>query len=252
MERPRTRSTWVGSRAKRAIDVTLTTVVLPVAIPLMVLAAGACALAFRGNPVFTQERSGRHGKKFPVFKLRSLPVDFPAQVAKHGLEEVELSRFSRMIRASHADELPQLLNVLRGEMSLVGPRPMIDEVLAHLPADLRAARQRVLPGITGVWQVSSMGGQALHECPDLDVMYAEHGSLALDVKYMYWTVARNAAGQSRQPEALRSALRGRAECSCVGCRPVHLVPEHPEPMSEMADELLAVPVGAGIGSRQAG
>lgn len=223
----RQRAPWVNSRTKRAIDLTLTALALPVALPLAGVAAGASALAFRTSPIFRQERRGLDGTTFTVFKLRSLPTDFPSQMGRHHLDHSDLPLFSRVLRASHADELPQLLNVLRGEMSLVGPRPMIDEVLSHLPADLRAARQRVLPGMTGPWQVSTMGGRALHECPDLDVMYVEHASLLHDVRYLFWTVARKSSPTERHPEALRRSLRRVDECVCVGCRPFHLVPENP-------------------------
>ena len=251
----KSRTPWVQSRRKRTIDVTLTWLAMPVAMPLAGAAAIGSALAFRSNPFFKQERRGRHGEKFFMYKVRSLPSDFPALVGKHGLDQVRLPFFSRVIRASHADELPQLINVLRGEMSLVGPRPMIEEVLAHVPADLRAAREKALPGMTGVWQVSSMGGQPLHRCPDLDVMYVEHGSLALDIRYMYWTVARRAARSSRAPHALREQLRRYNHCSCVGCRPVHPVPEPVIPTTKMVDGRLVEvenDVAPSVGSQQVG
>ena len=245
----RQRTPWVTSRSKRAIDVTLTALSLPVAVPLAGVAAGASALAFRTNPIFKQERRGLDGSTFTVYKLRSLPLDFPSQVGRQDVDLKQMPLFSRIIRASHADELPQLFNVLRGEMSLVGPRPMIDEVLAHVPPDLRAARERVLPGMTGPWQVSTMGGRALHECPDLDVMYVEHGSFGHDVRYLMWTVARKAAPAQRNPESMRLSLRRAQECSCVGCRPFHLVPDRPVVTAGAAD-----PVGADLamaGSQQA-
>lgn len=193
---------WTLSSRKRAFDVVAVLMIAPLALLAILVAAVASAIVFRAQPFFVQQRRGLHGTTLRVVKIRSLPADFDSSVGKHHLDRSELPRFSKVLRASHVDELPQLWNVLRGEMSVVGPRPMIDEVLDRLPADVVAARLGARPGMTGIWQVSTMGDEPLELCPQLDAWYVTDATVAIDVQVMIWTVATALWRAARTPEAL--------------------------------------------------
>jgi lipopolysaccharide/colanic/teichoic acid biosynthesis glycosyltransferase len=181
-------SPWCSSRGKRTIDVALVVISLPVTIPICAILAGVSALRFRCSPVFRQVRRGIDEQPFSVFKIRSLPASFPDRLGKHELAEQQFGRWSRFLRQSHLDELPQILNVLGGSMSLVGPRPMIDAVVERLETHDRDARAAVRPGLTGLWQISTAGIEALHDCPDLDNHYVANATAKTDLQIMLFTL----------------------------------------------------------------
>jgi sugar transferase EpsL len=225
------RTDWtMPNGSKRFFDVVVSLFLLPVVVPLIIIVSASSMIAFRTNPIFRQNRVGLYEESFFVYKIRSLPCHFPTEIGKRGLSDFELPRYSRLLRATHFDELPQLINVLRGQMSLVGPRPMIQDVLSRLDEHERSARAGVLPGVTGTWQVSSAGHRPLHECSDLDVMYATHAKLRHDVAYLYWTVIPGAGRKRRDPQSLRRHLAVPHGCICAVCwsfsiehRPVRLI-----------------------------
>ena len=161
-------SRWSRGYFKRLFDFAVAAAALPLAVPLIAGVALVSAVRFGGNPFFVQERVGRNNKTFRVTKIRSLPKSFP-RVGRHQFDHDSVCRWGKFLRDTHIDELPQLFNVLNGSMSMVGPRPMISEVLDELPREERRARSLVRPGLTGVWQVSTAGGRPLQECPELDV-----------------------------------------------------------------------------------
>ena len=162
---------------KRALDVLGATLLLLLAAPLLALAALAVLLAL-GRPVlFRQERAGRGGQAFDVLKLRSMR-DGP------GDDAARLTRFGRALRASALDELPQLWNVLRGEMSLVGPRPVVAAELAEYYGSAAEQYMSVRPGITGLWQVSGRSNTSYAQRVALDVAYASQPSLWTDIKIL--------------------------------------------------------------------
>ncbi|MHB8671422.1 MAG: sugar transferase, partial [Acidimicrobiales bacterium] len=183
---------------KRALDVLVATAVLLVFAPLMVLTAIAVKL-FDGGPVlFRQDRVGRDGEIFPMLKFRSMVVGAESMVlslrgrnAANGLlfkvhDDPRVTAVGRVIRRWSIDELPQLFNVLRGEMSLVGPRP-----LPVRPEDFEAPdhhRHTVRPGITGYWQVAPRGGLAYREMIQLDLAYIEGWSLLRDLRVLVRTL----------------------------------------------------------------
>ena len=111
----------------------------------MLVVALGCAIALRAQPVFVQDRIGRNGSTFRFVKLRTLSPDVPPYVDKHQLDQARIPRFCRLVRRLHLDELPQLLLVVRGRMSLVGPRPEMAHLHSLLPADLAAERTSVRP-----------------------------------------------------------------------------------------------------------
>jgi len=114
--------------------------------------------------------------------------------------------WSNFLRKSHLDELPQVLNIIAGSMSIVGPRPMIDEVVDTLEPDDRITRSMVKPGLTGPWQTSTMGGQSMHDHPELDNQYVEKASLASDIRIVLITGATVFGKKPLEPTRLEQRL----------------------------------------------
>lgn len=172
---------------KRAFDLMLLVLTAPLWLPLLGLTALALGL-FQGRPVFfVQERIGRGGRPFRIFKFRTMTDRRGADGEL--LDDAErLTSVGRFVRKTSLDELPQLWNVLRGEMSLVGPRPLLPEYLPLYPAH-HARRHEVRPGITGLAQISGRNLLGWDERLDLDVTYVERQSLALDLTILARTVA---------------------------------------------------------------
>lgn len=181
--------------AKRTFDLTVAVLVLVVSAPLMAVAALAVKLTSPGPVLFRQERIGWRGRRFRIFKLRSMHVDGDARLRAAGAElppgpviklrrDPRVTTAGRVLRKLSLDELPQLLNVVRGEMSLVGPRPeQASEVVLWTPDQFD--RLRVRPGLTGMWQIS--GRSDVREAKDrLDLYYVDNWSIWRDV----WIMAR--------------------------------------------------------------
>jgi exopolysaccharide biosynthesis polyprenyl glycosylphosphotransferase len=186
--------------AKRALDVVGSATALVLLSPLLLLIALLIKLEDRGPVVFPQVRVGRHGREFRMFKFRSMRPDAEARLKEllaknqhqHGVtfkikDDPRITRVGRWLRKFSFDELPQFYNVLRGDMSLVGPRPPVPrEVALYSLADRR--RLAVKPGITCIWQIS---GRAEIDFPgqvQLDVQYIESRSLAKDIKILCKTI----------------------------------------------------------------
>lgn len=187
---------WRAS-AKRAFDLTGSLVVGLIAIPLLLAAAMAVKLCSRGPILFRQQRVGRAGIAFEILKFRTMVVGSdvaprPGNEADGPLFKAErdprCTRVGRVLRALSIDELPQLWNVLKGEMSLVGPRPALPCEVAAWPAQLHQ-RLRVKPGITGMWQVSGSGRwSSFEEYERLDLYYVDNWSLWTDLAIVARTV----------------------------------------------------------------
>jgi lipopolysaccharide/colanic/teichoic acid biosynthesis glycosyltransferase len=170
---------------KRLLDLTLTVIALACLWPLIV----AVALLVRwrlGSPViFAQPRAGRRGNPFVLFKFRSMTDAVDA--AGHPLPDAQrLTRLGRCLRGLSLDELPQLVNVVRGEMSLVGPRPLYVEYLQHY-TPFQARRHDVAPGITGWAQIRGRNAISWEEKFQYDVWYVDHCSLWLDLRILWGT-----------------------------------------------------------------
>jgi lipopolysaccharide/colanic/teichoic acid biosynthesis glycosyltransferase len=176
--------------AKRMFDVVGAGVLLVVATPVIALSALVSIAAFRAGPFFAQDRVGLGGRVFRLVKVRTLEPSTPAALPKAELEPHRPGSACRFLRAHHLDELPQLVNVLSGSMSLVGPRPEMVALHERLPGDLARLRTTVRPGITGLWQISRAVEGMIEEHPEYDRHYVAHRTIRLDL----WILWRTAAG----------------------------------------------------------
>jgi sugar transferase EpsL len=171
---------------KRAIDIVIALTIVLVLFPLILVLMVAVRLAL-GSPVFfRQERPGRNGKLFKMIKFRTmrLAVDQSGTLLP---DADRLTRFGRWLRSTSLDELPELWNVLGGDMSLVGPRPLLVEYLP-LYSKTQARRHEVRPGLTGLAQVSGRNALTWDEKFDLDIWYVDHQTLWLDTKIILKTI----------------------------------------------------------------
>jgi lipopolysaccharide/colanic/teichoic acid biosynthesis glycosyltransferase len=175
---------------KRALDVLGATVGLTLSAPLLAASAVAVRLEDRGPVFFRQERVGQDGRLFEVLKLRTMVVDAHTQGAGYAVDKGDsrITRVGSLLRKTSLDELPQLWNVLRGEMSLVGPRPTLAYQVERY-TDRQRRRLEVRPGLTGWAQVNGRASLAWPERIELDVWYVEHRSLALDLRILLRTVS---------------------------------------------------------------
>lgn len=199
---------------KRAVDITVSAMGLVVAGPLMAIAALA-GLVTEGRPVlYRQERVGRNGRNFMMLKLRTMVPDAEAMLP-HLQERNErdgplfkvsddprITRVGRVLRDTSVDELPQLWNVLTGQMSLVGPRPALPSEVEHFD-EAHLGRHLVRPGITGLWQVRDESERSFSAYRELDLWYVSQWTLSLDLRIIVATTGRVLRGMAR-------ATKGRA------------------------------------------
>jgi lipopolysaccharide/colanic/teichoic acid biosynthesis glycosyltransferase len=182
--------------AKRGLDLVLASAGLVIGGPVMAAAMVAIRLETPGHPIYRQRRVGKDGQPFDLYKLRTMV---------HGAEHVgagmavnegdpRITRIGALLRRFSLDELPNLLNVLRGEMSIVGPRPTIP-VQVEQYTERQRGRLRVKPGITGWAQVHGRASLPWSERIELDLWYVEHRSLALDLRILARTARLVFAGQ---------------------------------------------------------
>lgn len=185
-------SPWLGSRTKRAIDVVASGAALLVAAPVLLVAMVAIVVTSRGGPFFRQTRAGRFGDPFMVVKLRTMRRVSPGVGAAPSDAE-RLTGVGRVLRRSSLDELPQLWNVLKGEMSLVGPRPLHLRYVERY-GERQRRRLDARPGLTGWAQVRGRNAITWQQKFELDVDYVESASLALDARIIALTVRTVVAG----------------------------------------------------------
>ncbi|MGE0878458.1 MAG: sugar transferase [Acidimicrobiia bacterium] len=173
---------------RRCVEASVALVLLVVTAPLMLVTAMAVRL-FLGRPViFKQRRPGLHGRPFTILKFRTM-LDASDRDGNPLPDEMRLTRFGQFLRSSSLDELPELVNVLRGDMSFVGPRPLMMSYLA-LYSPEQARRHDVRPGITGLAQVSGRNAVDWEHRFELDVYYVDHRSVGMDLKILLRTVAK--------------------------------------------------------------
>jgi lipopolysaccharide/colanic/teichoic acid biosynthesis glycosyltransferase len=202
---PRTRR-----RVKRALDVAGAATALGLAWPAMAAAALAIRATMGAPVLFRHRRPGLGGAPFTLYKLRTMTEGFAADGSP--LPDAQrLTRLGHALRAASLDELPQLFNVLRGDMSLVGPRPLLTEYLPRY-SPRQARRHEVRPGITGLAQVRGRNLLAWDEKLELDVQYVEGWSLGLDARILAATVLQVLRGRgiAAQGHATMPEFRGSA------------------------------------------
>ncbi len=194
---------------KRPLDIALTLLALPVALPLLGVAAVAVRLALGAPVLFTQARVGRHGRLFAFYKLRTMREALDPATGRPLPDGARLTRLGRWLRKTSLDELPQLWHVLTGEMSLVGPRPLLPHYLPLYSA-AQARRHRVRPGLTGWAQVNGRNALTWPAKLALDTWYADHCRLGLDLRILVLTAARllRPRGINAPGEATMAEFRG--------------------------------------------
>ncbi len=197
-----------GRAVKRALDVLAALVLLVLTFPFM-LAVAAAILVRMGRPVlFRQQRPGLRGRVFGLYKFRTM-TQARGSDGELLSDAQRLTRLGRLIRATSLDELPQLWNVIKGDMSLVGPRPLLVEYLDRY-TPRQARRHEVRPGITGWAQVNGRNALSWEERFELDVWYVEHWSLWLDLRILGRTLLKvvRREGVSAASEATMSVFMG--------------------------------------------
>ena len=207
---------WV----KRCLDVALAGIGMLLAAPVFIACSLAIKLSDRGPVFFRQERVGRDGKPFTILKFRTMVVNAEAlleELADQNLRDgaiakyendPRITRVGRLLRATSLDELPQLINVLRGDMSLVGPRPALPSEVEQFNEEL-LARLQVMPGITGLWQVEARDNASFRAYQRLDIFYVENWSVSLDLAILVATM-HSVAGR-----AMRMLRRSSSDVSMV-------------------------------------
>ncbi len=203
------RAPWLSERTylrlKRALDIVCSVAAVPVVVPIILLCVVAIRLDSRGPAWFTQLRTGRGGRRFRMYKLRTM-VENAEQLKKElaHLNELtfpdfkvkndpRITRVGRILRRTSLDELPQIFNVIRGDMSLVGPRPT--SFAASTYSLWHTARLEVLPGLTGLWQVSGRNDLDFDERLRLDIAYIRNRSFSLDLRILLRTVTCVVSGR---------------------------------------------------------
>ena len=188
---------------KRCIDLILIIVSLPIFLPIFLLIALAIKLDSQGPVLYSQKRVGHNGREINIWKFRSMVVDAEELLKTSLAEDAEMraeweqnfkfkqdariTRVGKFLRRSSLDELPQIWNVLKREMSLIGPRPIVDEEIALYGEDFAIYKQ-VLPGMTGMWQISGRNNLSYEERVGLDVYYVQNWSIWLDIHILMHTV----------------------------------------------------------------
>ena len=184
---------------KRLFDITVSSIVLFLAFPVMVMVSIAIMIYDPGPILFKQSRVGEGGKLFKIYKFRSMVINADAMLEKYAIKDENgnmihkhandprVTPIGRLIRKTSLDELPQLVNVIKGDMSLVGPRPELPKIVNGYE-NWQYERFSVPQGITGWWQVTGRSEKPCHLNTDADVHYIKQYSLWMDIKIMLMTV----------------------------------------------------------------
>ena len=190
----------LSSVSKRALDLVGATAAIVALAPLLLAVAVAIRLDSRGPVLFVQQRSGRGGRFFKLYKFRSMRTGSTVAVRDDGAivkrpDDERITRVGRFIRRFSLDEAPQLFNVLKGDMSLVGPRPLVVEEQKALDQQWQARRADLRPGLTGPWQVSGRSYIPFQDMIKFDYQYVAGWSLARDVEILLATLPAVLSGR---------------------------------------------------------
>jgi lipopolysaccharide/colanic/teichoic acid biosynthesis glycosyltransferase len=201
---------------KRVFDLAASILILPLALPLVLVIAGVIAVTMGLPILFRQTRPGHRCRPFQIIKFRTMTYGR----GEHGellSDEGRMTALGRLLRRTSLDELPELINVLRGEMSLIGPRPLLTQYLERYTAE-QARRHEVRPGITGWAQVNGRNAISWEQKLELDVWYADNCSLWLDLRILAMTVWQvvagngiSAKGHATMPEFMGTKTSDRTE-----------------------------------------
>ena len=174
---------------RRVVDVAVAAVALVVTAPIVLAAMVAIRLESRGHPIYRQRRVGKDGVEFDMLKLRTMVSGAESMGAGLAVTEgdARITRVGRLLRRWSIDELPNLVNVLRGEMSLIGPRPTIQVQVAQY-TERQRGRLKIRPGLTGWAQIHGRTSLPWHERIELDLWYVEHRKLKTDLVIVWQTV----------------------------------------------------------------
>jgi lipopolysaccharide/colanic/teichoic acid biosynthesis glycosyltransferase len=198
------RATWFRAVVKRSLDLAVVVPSAIVALPIVLLSALWIVVVSPGNPFYYQRREGLNGREIKVWKLRTMFPDADVLLQRHLAKDAsareewhtrfKLTRDPRILpgvgaflRRTSLDELPQLWNIVRGDMSFVGPRPFPEYHLAAFDEEFRQLRRSVKPGLTGPWQIGARADGDLEVQRRLDLMYVENASLRLDLEILFKT-----------------------------------------------------------------
>lgn len=171
---------------KRILDFLLSLTAIIVLLPLLLVLTAAGAVKMKGNPFFTQERPGRHEKIFRLVKFRTMTNEKDAD-GRLLPDEARLNRYGKFLRSTSLDELPELFNILLGQMAIVGPRPLLVRYLPRYSAEQRR-RHEVRPGLTGYAQAHGRNAVSWEEKFKMDVWYVDHVSFRTDLGILGATV----------------------------------------------------------------
>jgi lipopolysaccharide/colanic/teichoic acid biosynthesis glycosyltransferase len=180
---------------KRAIDISIALPLVVLTAPLLALLALAVRLESPGDPIYRQTRVGRHGELFEIYKLRTMVdgAEFTGAGLAIAAGDPRITRLGTLLRRYSLDELPNLWNVLRGEMSIVGPRPTLKAQVDEY-SERQRGRLAVKPGITGWAQINGRASLPWPERIELDLWYVEHRSVVLDLRILARTLGQVAGG----------------------------------------------------------
>ena len=173
---------------KRALDIALSLVALILLSPVLLILTILGAVKMKGNPFFTQPRPGKDEKIFKLIKFRSMTCETDAE-GRLLPDDVRLTRYGRLLRSTSLDELPELINILKGDMSIVGPRPLLVRYLPRYNARQRR-RHEVRPGLTGLAQINGRNAISWEEKFRLDVEYVDHITFLGDLKIIWGTAVK--------------------------------------------------------------
>jgi lipopolysaccharide/colanic/teichoic acid biosynthesis glycosyltransferase len=175
---------------RRAFDLLVSATILGLTSPILAMAIVAIRLESPGHPIYRQRRIGRDGRPFDVLKLRTMVSGAEKMGAGLAVDDgdTRITRIGALLRRTSIDELPNLVNVLRGEMSIIGPRPTVPVQVAQY-TDRQRGRLALRPGITGWAQVNGRASLPWPERIELDLWYVEHATIALDLRIL-WLTAR--------------------------------------------------------------
>jgi len=175
---------------KRLLDLVLSLPAVVILLPVFAVIFAAIRLTSRGPAIFRQERAGKNGRPFAFYKFRTMKVDVdPFGPSPKSGDDPRLTRLGKFLREYSLDELPQVFNVLKGDMSVIGPRPLYISQITEWN-DQQKKRLLVKPGLTGLAQISGRAELTREEKLQLDVKYVETASLWLDIKIIFATIAQ--------------------------------------------------------------